>query len=342
MESYTLGLFANMYPAFDGDYRGIFIQHMVRDLEARGITVKKAVKISSSVTGYIPFYWQSLGLARNSSPDILQAEYIPHSSLIPALIRKRNVPLVLKFHGDDGRIFPFKNSLCMSLTRTMVRKSDYILTASEDIRSIIISLGAVPEKISALHSGVDTTFFCPMPRESVRKKLGVQGDATVFLFVGRLHAWKGINEIIAVANRCPDATFVFVGPGTIPSHSENCMFVGSVPPESVRDWYNAADCLLLPTYTDAVPTSVMEAFASGIPAITTDIGGCPEIVENGRNGLLIPVRDADSLFKAVCWMREHPEDRMRMGKNARETVVNRYDHRIQTERLIRIHRGLIR
>jgi teichuronic acid biosynthesis glycosyltransferase TuaC len=77
MEPYTLGLFANMYPAFEGDYRGIFIQQMVRELEARGVTVKKAVKTSPSVIGYIPFSWQSLLLARDSSPDILQAEYIP-------------------------------------------------------------------------------------------------------------------------------------------------------------------------------------------------------------------------------------------------------------------------
>jgi hypothetical protein len=76
MEPYTLGLFANMYPAFDGDYHGIFIQQMVRDLEARGVTVKKAVKTSPSVTGYFPFYWQSLFLARDSSPDILQAEQL--------------------------------------------------------------------------------------------------------------------------------------------------------------------------------------------------------------------------------------------------------------------------
>ena len=64
-QRYTLGLFANMYPAFEGDYRGIFIGQMVRDLELRGITVKKAVKTSSSVAGYIPFFRQSLSLARD-------------------------------------------------------------------------------------------------------------------------------------------------------------------------------------------------------------------------------------------------------------------------------------
>jgi glycosyltransferase involved in cell wall biosynthesis len=175
----------------------------------------------------------------------------------------------------------------------------------------------------------------------IRKKLGVKEDALLFLFVGRLHAWKGINEIITVAQRCPDATFVFVGPGTIPPHTENCRFVGSVQPESVRDWYNAADCLLLPTYTDAVPTSVMEAFASGIPAITTDIGGCPEIVQHCRNGILIPVKDAERLFRTVCWIGSHPDERIDMGKEARKTVVERYDHTERIMKLIDIHEKLI-
>ena len=92
MPEYTLGLFANMYPAFEGDYRGIFIQQMVRDLEKRGVTVKKAVKTSSSVAGYIPFYWQSLLLQRDLSLDIMQAEYIPHSSIIPAFLKKNGTP----------------------------------------------------------------------------------------------------------------------------------------------------------------------------------------------------------------------------------------------------------
>ncbi len=351
MQQYTLGLFSNMYPPgpppgqqgviLTDTTRGIFVKRMVDDLVRNNVRVKLAVKKTGSLTGYVPFISQSLRLARDSDIDIMQAEYIPHSSLIPAIFKPKNCPLVLKFHGDDARIFPFQNSLCRSMTRAMIKRSDYILTASEDIRNILISLGAVPDKISALHSGVDTTFFSPLPREAIRNTLSVKEDATVFLFIGRLHAWKGINEIIAVAKRCPDSLFVFVGPGTIPPHTENCLFVGSVQPESVRNWYNAADCLLLPTYTDAVPTSVLEAFSSGIPAITTDIGGCPEVVENGRTGLLIPVRDTESLYNAVCWMIEHPEDRRKMGKTGREVVVNRYDNRLQIRRLIDIHRGLI-
>jgi len=340
-QSYTLGLFANMYPAFEGDYRGIFIGQMVRDLELRGITVKKAVKTSSSVAGYIPFFRESLSLARDKRPDLLQAEYIPHSSLVPALFKRKDCPLVLKFHGDDARIYPFKNPFNLMVTRTMLRVAAHVITGSEEMRMILIGLGLHPGKVAAIHTGVDVSFFAPQSKEKNRELLGVLPGSAIFLFVGRLHPWKGIGEILDVARRSPQLRFFFIGPGTVPLHPENCTFLGTQTPEIVRMWMNAADCLLLPTYTEAVPTSVMEAFACGIPAITSNVGGCPEIVENSINGILVPPKDAEALHDAVVWMNQNPESRTKMGEQARKTVVDRYDHNNLIEKLISMHRKLI-
>lgn len=341
MPGYTLGLFANMYPAFDGDYRGIFIRQMVRDLENRGIIVKKAVKTSSSVPGYLPFFWYSLFLARDPAPDILQAEYIPHSSLVPALVRRRDIPFVLKFHGDDARIYPFLNRFNMAMTKAMIRRADHIIAASEEIRRTLIGIGGDPERTTSVHTGIDTEFFSPGRRDASREALGLPPSGIIFIFVGRLHPWKGVTEIIRVAEACPDYRFVLIGPGKIPAHPENCTFTGVQDPASVRLWLRAADCFVLPTYTEAVPTSVMEAFACGIPAITTDIGGCPEIVEQGINGLMVPVRDVSALKEAVLWMATHSGERREMGQRARVTAVERYDHTALIEKLITIHLNLM-
>jgi len=351
MVRYTLGLFSNMYPPqctlpsstlITTDInRGIFVKRMVDDLEQHGVTVRKVVKTSGSVLGYPSFIWRSVVLSRDPRLDIIQAEYIPHSGIVPAFFKRKIVPLVIKFHGDDARIFPFKNRGFMFMTRYMILRADHIVTASEEIRQTVIKMGAAPEKTIAIHSGVDTVFFSPMSREKARSRLALPQEGLIFLFIGRLHRWKGINEVLQVAEKSPDFSFVFIGPGTIPPHPANSTFLGSKLPEEIRIWLNASDCLLLPTYTEAVPTSVMEAFASGIPAITTDIGGCPEIVENGRNGLLIPVQDAGSLLKAVQWMSSHPEERIEMGEQARKTVLDRYDHNKLIEKLICVHRSLI-
>jgi glycosyltransferase involved in cell wall biosynthesis len=341
--AYTLGLFANMYPAYEGDYRGIFIRQMVMDLEDRGIAIKKAVKTSSSVTGYAPFYYHSLILARDPDLDIMQAEYIPHSSLIPAFFRRKNVPLVLKFHGDDARIYPYKNRFNMMLTRSMLKHAAHVITASEEMRRLLVDIGGNPETISAIHTGVDTEFFSPGSKKQSRKSLGLPTETTIFLFVGRLHPSKGINELLEVARQCPDLLFILVGSGmSVPVHPVNCKFVGEKIPEEVRTWMNAADCLVLPTHTEAVPTSVMEAFACGIPAITTDVGGCPEIVEDRKNGLLVPVGNIKALYDAVVWMHNNMESRIEMGKQGRITVLERYDHRKLIEQLINVHRSLIK
>lgn len=341
MEPYTLGLFANMYPASDGDYRGIFIRQMVRDLEARGVTVRKAVKTSSSITGYIPFCCQSLLLARDPSPDLLQAEYIPHSSLIPAFLKRKGIPLILKFHGDDARIYPFKNRFNRSLTRLMLSQADHVITASGEIRRILTGIGGDPDRITSIHTGVDTLFFSPGSRTDARASLQLPELRTVFIFVGRLHPWKGIPEILSVAGACPDPLFVLIGPGPVPEHPKNCIFTGALGSEQVRTWLRAADCMILPTHTEAVPTSVIEASACGIPAITTDIGGCPEIVEEGVTGLMVPVNHVSALREAVVWMHSNPQQRVEMGQKARVAATDRYDHNVLIEKLITVHHDVL-
>ncbi len=337
MPEYTLGLFANMYPGFEGDYRGIFIRQMVMDLEMRGIKIKIAAKTTPSPLGYLSFGCHSVYLARRDDLDLLQAEYIPHSSIIPALIKRQNVPLILKFHGDDARIYPFKNRFNMTLTKVMLRKAAHVVTASEEMRRILISIGARADQITAIHSGVDTDFFVATDKEESRALLGLPLTKTIFLFVGRIHSWKGVPELIEVARASPQYLFIFVGPGTPPAHPENCIFPGTKPHGEIRTWMNAADCFVLPTHTEAVPTSVMEAFACGIPAIATNIGGCPEIVTDKENGLLVPIGDLRALIMAVEWMGAHQEERKQMGRNARKTVCERFDHRLQTDRLIEVH-----
>lgn len=340
MGLYTLGLFANSYPADENDWRGIFIRRMVNDLESHNVTVKKAVKKSARISGYVRFYLDCLMLARQTDIDVLQAEYIPHSGIIPVLLKKKR-PLVLKFHGDDARIFPFKNMINKKITQTMIKRSDHILTSSEEIRQILIKLGANPEISSTIHSGVDTEFFRPLNKRQCRKRLNIETDSIIFLFVGRLHSWKGINEIIEAARTFPDYKFLLVGPGNPPQHPNNCIFFGSVPTSEIRFWMNSADCILLPTYTEAIPTVILESSACGIPAITSDVGGCPEIVSHRDNGLLIPARNVEALINAIEWMAKHPDEREKMGRRGREIVVERYDHEKMVKKLIKVHLGLL-
>jgi teichuronic acid biosynthesis glycosyltransferase TuaC len=342
MEPYTLGLFANMYPAFDGDLNGIFIWRMVRKLEDHGIVVKKAVKQSTGVLGYVPFYLRSTVLCRDHSLDILQAHYIPHSSIIPSIL-KHNKPLVLKFHGDDARIFPYKNPLNRWIIQETLRRADHILTASEEMRGSLISLGGDENRITALSSGVDTVEYAPGDRDQSRKSLGLPIDGTmIVLYVGRIHPWKGIREMIEAARILRDMVFVFIGPGTIPDHPDNCRFIGSIPHEKVKAWIIAADISLLPSYTEGISNFLMESLSCEVPAIASDVGGNPEIVKNHETGLLVPVKNSQAISEALSWMSAHESERNLMGKRGRTDMVSRYHDDLLIRKLIEIHTTLLR
>ena len=127
--------------------------------------MKKAVKTSSSVAGYIPFFRQSLSLARDKGPDLLQAEYIPHSSLVPALFKRKDCPLVLKFHGDDARIYPFKNPFNLMVTRTMLKVAHHVITGSEEMRTILIGLGLPPVKYQPFIPELMSPFLSRNPKK---------------------------------------------------------------------------------------------------------------------------------------------------------------------------------
>jgi glycosyltransferase involved in cell wall biosynthesis len=340
MDPYVLAVFSNAYPASERDSSSIFMRKMVEGLREKGVEVRLAAKTSRSLLGYLPFYLSSLRLARDPSVDILQAHYIPHSGIIPWLLKGKR-PLVIKFHGDDGRIFPFKNPLYRAITRMMIRRADHVLTASEEIRRRLIPLGADSERITAIASGVDTGTFSPREREACRRAWGLPPDRPVALFIGRLHPWKGVREILEAAEGHPGCLFVLAGPGEVPDHPPNCRFTGMVEPRSVVSLINAADVGILPSYTEGISNFLMECLSCAVPVIATGVGGTPELVRHMDTGILIPPRDAGALSAAIRWMQDHPPERLAMGRRGREDMKERYEEGVLIDRMIRIHQGLL-
>ena len=144
----------------------------------------------------------------------------------------------------------------------MFRNSDYVITSSEEIRLLLMSIGAQTDKISAVHTGVDTEFFI-LSRGNPAKRSWAAYDLITFIFIGRLHPWKGLNEIISVAGNAGNFG-LFLSDRNVPAHPENCVFLGPKTPENVRNWICASDCLLLPSSSEGFPTVIMEAYACGV------------------------------------------------------------------------------
>lgn len=168
-----------------------------------------------------------------------------------------------------------------------------------------------------------------------------RGDGLMltFLFVGRIVRDKGVDELVAAfvkLNRIYSNTrLLLVGPyeehlNPVQSGTkfliDTCECIEAVGAQKdVRPFYEQSDVLVFPSYREGFPNVVIEAGAMELPSIVTDINGSREIIEDGRNGLIVPARDEQALFEAMKWMVEHDEERNAMAAHARPMIASRYE-----------------
>jgi len=212
------------------------------------------------------------------------------------------------------------------------------------------------DKLTLLGNGVDLTRFGPPApgddrRARLRAELGigstVDADVIVVGVVGRLVAEKGYRElfeavrIVGAIHPIRKIRFVVIGPHepdkadaldeltVARARADGVNMVGHR--DDVEDLYQAMDLYVLASYREGFPRSAMEAAASGLPIVATDIRGCRQVVDHGETGLLVPVRDAGALASAIGRLATDPELRSRMGAAALAKARTAFDDRHQIQ-----------
>lgn len=182
----------------------------------------------------------------------------------------------------------------------------------------------------------------------MRQKIGIPNNSPVLLFIGRITADKGARELMRafslIKNRSDDPHLVFVGPfdegsgvsGSISKdeivNMPNVHFIGySNCPES---YLAIADILCLPSYREGFGTVVIEAAAMSVPTIGTDIYGLSDAIVNGETGLLVPLRNAEELAKAIETLLANKELRVQMGEAAKIRAHTEFDSKIVSKLLL--------
>lgn len=235
---------------------------------------------------------------------------------------------------------------------------------SRGLKEIILKEGFTsPEKLKVLgngsSNGIDTEYFDPSlytesHKKSFREALGIPATDIVFIFVGRLVAHKGINELLSsftkLQEQYSNISLLLVGPfeqelNPITEENferiENHAKIFSVGyREDVRPYFAISDILAFPSYREGFPNVVMQAGAMNIPSIVTDINGCNEIIKDHDNGLVIPPKDEEALFLAMNHLLEHSEERVKMALKAREEITQYYDRKRFWQELLREYKKL--
>ncbi len=253
--------------------------------------------------------------------------------------------------------------LYVSIERMAARCSDVILSQSrEDIDTALRERICAPEKIRNLGNGIDVDRFDrrkvdPNGLAAKRDKLGLPTSVPVVGFVGRLVAEKGLRELMGAARKVlsvsPRVRFLFVGPtdqeksdSLTPDIAEEygvstaCIFTGRR--EDMADLYAMMDVFVLPSHREGLPRAPMEASAMMVPCVVTNIRGCREVVEHGRNGLLVPVGDVDALANAIVELLNDKEKARNMGEEGRRIALERFDERRVFETVIAEYGRLLR
>lgn len=333
----------------------------VEELEALGI---RHISLPSSTRGMnlladikaMHQFWKAL---RTERPDVLHTHNPKPGVYGRILGRLAGVPVVVNtVHGlyatPDSPLA--RRLLVYGLEGLASRFSDAELVQNEEDLELLSRRRLVSRsKLRLLGNGVDLDRFNPerarAHRDETRAELGLAPDDVVAGMVGRLVAEKGVPELIEAARMLgPTARVLVAGPND-PEKEDSLAadvlergakagvrFLGMRG--DVENLYGAFDIFVLPSHREGFPRAAMEAAASGLPLVATDIRGCRQVVEDGVNGLLVPVGDPILLTESIRALSEDREMRQRMGAASAERARQRFDESRVVEIVITTYRDL--
>ncbi|WP_281324140.1 glycosyltransferase family 4 protein [Flavobacterium sp. IMCC34518] len=257
-----------------------------------------------------------------------------------------------------------KRKLLKLVEKTTYACASKIYPNSNGLKNIITQEDfCKPEKIKIIangsSNGINTQNFNPeiVSNEDqlhLKKNLGIAPTDFVFIYVGRLTGDKGINELLLVfrkiAMEFKNTKLLLVGffetnldplqKDTLSEIKNNAQVIYVPFQNDVRPYYAVSDVLVFPSYREGFPNAILEAGAMGLPTIASDINGCNEIIEDQKNGILIPPKDTEALFTAMKKVILDPSFRSHLKHNARPMILSRFEQILVWEALLAEYKNL--
>lgn len=242
-------------------------------------------------------------------PDLIHAHFaMPSGGAAAVVSESERIPYVLTLHGSDVNVYPHYSKGAFKAFNRAVGSASSVLAVSHKLQEETKKLSGFDSLV--LPIGIQLSRFQEnkQTKEEVRKKLGLPLGQRLAVYVGRLVREKGIfelSEAIESLKEPPKAVFVGDGPAKSMLTQKGHIVTGQVPNHKVRDYLLAADMFVLPSYSEGMPTVVIEALALRVPVICTDVGGVASLFGKHRH-LLIKPKSAQALAEAIA-LYEHEQ-----------------------------------
>ena len=305
-------IITSWFPTTEHPYLAPFVNNFIKNLGKSGVDVNlitvltkgdKPLSKEDSITIYrinpkFPLF-AILQIVNRIQPDIIHVHapnFFGSYAIITAKLRR--IPIIATVHRTE--IIPVRNPVLHYLRRFALRRFDKIIAVSYFSKSLARNAGAKEDRISVIYNSSDESRFFVRDKLTCRKKFSLPTEKRIILFVGNFIRRKGIYTLIdslrTVNTVIPDFLAILVGGGeeqpAIKSRileyglSEKVKLYGRVSEGNLPYLYNSADVFVLPSTMEGHSVALLEAMASGLPIVASDIEGNRESLEDGINGLL--------------------------------------------------------
>lgn len=310
--------------------------------------------------------WKLYLFLKKEKPDIVHS-HTPKAGIV-GMMAAYFAAVPVRMHTVAGlpllEATGAKRKLLNFVEKLTYRFATKVYPNSKGLEKIILNENFCnPEKLKVIgngsSNGIDTDYFSPIhftveEKKQLRNKLGISDSSFVFVFVGRLVKDKGINELVeafrSLSAECaekniPQPNLLLVGPfeqhldplfpETLQEIKINQHIITTGFQQDVRPYFTISDALVFPSYREGFPNVVLQAGAMDLPAIVTDINGCNEIIENGHNGIIIPLKNSGILQKKMGELLYNSSLYSSLKKNPRQHILKFYQQKEIWEELLK-------
>lgn len=267
----------------------------------------------------------------------------------------------VRIHTFTGLIFPSKTGMLQRVLIAMDKLVCFFATTiypeGNGVKNDLIHYKITKKPLHIIANGnvngIDVDYFHPnsvseIEKETLRKELDFLETDFVFVFVGRLVKDKGINELIeafeVLSHNNKAVKLLLVGPfesdldplkeSTVQAIESNGSIVSVGFQNDIRPYLAVSNCLVFPSYREGFPNVVLQAGAMNLPSIVSDINGCNEIIQDAKNGIIIPVKDSVAILNAMQLVYNDANFYHALKVNSRPQIVALYEQKIVWEALV--------
>lgn len=277
---------------------------------------------------------QAIRIVKDGNFDLIHSHGYRADAFTLVVAKYLGLPFCSTVHGftpTDPRL-----RLWCELDARLLRFFPKVMAVSAPMKDQLVSYGLDSTRVEVVINAVEEPEQGASSRKETRLRLGISDSEFVFGFVGRLSDEKGVDHLLQAAESLValerSARFVIVGDGPRKADLLEATrtrglegkvdFVGFQ--SDTAPWYETFDAFVLPSLSEGTPMALLEAMAHGLPSVATAVGGVPQVVSDGENGLLVPSADREKLCDAMRCLMTNAPLRAKLSEGAVELVRGSY------------------